>query len=98
GGLALRSHAWPHQFPPQGRKRRPRARAPSQFPAVEHDPEKWTLVFGKRSCPTNKLERDDDSKKSHPALGKRPRAIADGACSAPQPSLRRKPHAVWSAP
>src|SRR5437660_969947 len=30
--------------------------------------------------------------------GARPRAIADGACSAPQPSLRRKPHAVWSGP
>jgi hypothetical protein len=24
--------------------------------------------FRKRSCSTNKLERDDDSKKSHPAL------------------------------
>src|SRR5436190_15937604 len=35
----------------------------------EHDPEKWIPVFGKRSCSTNKLERDDDSKKSHLALG-----------------------------
>src|SRR5262249_25880058 len=42
----------------------------------KHDPEKacpgldpgWVPVFGKRSCSTNKLERDDDSKKSHPAL------------------------------
>jgi hypothetical protein len=25
--------------------------------------------FRKRSCSNNKLERDDDSKKSHPALG-----------------------------
>src|SRR5262249_45058664 len=32
------------------------------------DPEKWVPVFGKRSCSTKKLERDDDSKKSHPAL------------------------------
>src|SRR5882757_10559481 len=31
----------------------------------EHDPEKWIPVVGKRSCSTNKLERDDDSKKSH---------------------------------
>jgi putative MATE family efflux protein len=37
-------------------------------PAVEHDPEKWVPVFGKRSCSKKKLERDDDSKKSHPAL------------------------------
>ena len=28
----------------------------------------WVPVFGKRSCSDNKLERDDDSKKSHPAL------------------------------
>ena len=36
---------------------------------LEHDPEKWTPVFGKGSCSNKKLERDDDSKKSHPALG-----------------------------
>src|SRR5262249_19398912 len=36
---------------------------------LEHDPEKWVPVFGKRSCSIKKLERDDDSKKSHPALG-----------------------------
>jgi hypothetical protein len=35
---------------------------------LEHDPEKWEPVFGKRSCSNKKLERDDDSKKSHPAL------------------------------
>jgi len=35
---------------------------------LEHDPEKWEPVFGKRSCSNNKLERDDDSKKSHAAL------------------------------
>jgi hypothetical protein len=33
-----------------------------------HDPEKWAPVFGKRSCSNEKLERDDDSKKSHRAL------------------------------
>src|SRR5262249_28934119 len=44
--------------------------------SLEHDPEKWIPVFGKAcprarpegSCSTNKLERDDDSKKSHLAL------------------------------
>src|SRR6266478_1503525 len=46
--------------------------ADSQATAVrlEHDPEKWIPVFRKRSCANNKLvERDDDSKKSHHALG-----------------------------
>src|SRR5215475_7977907 len=36
----------------------------------EHDPEKWIPVFGKRSCSNNKLERDDDSKKSHAVLAR----------------------------
>jgi hypothetical protein len=35
---------------------------------LKHDPEKWEPLFGKRSCSNKKLERDDDSKKSHPAL------------------------------
>ena len=42
---------------------------------LEHDPERWTRVFGKGlpprkrgSCSTNELKRDDDSKKSHHAL------------------------------
>jgi len=37
--------------------------------ALEHDPEKVGTGFRKRSCSTNKLERDDDSKQSHHALG-----------------------------
>jgi hypothetical protein len=36
---------------------------------LEHDPEKWIPVFGKRSCSNNKPERDDGSKKNRPALG-----------------------------
>jgi hypothetical protein len=28
---------------------------------LEHDPEKWEPVFGKRSCSNNKLEQDADS-------------------------------------
>src|SRR5262249_9130504 len=55
--------------------RRARASIPAGNP-LEHDPEKWVPVFGKGlpprkrgSCSTNKLERDDESKKSHHALG-----------------------------
>jgi hypothetical protein len=36
---------------------------------IEHDPEKWEPVFGKRSCSNEKPERDADLKKNHPALG-----------------------------
>jgi hypothetical protein len=35
---------------------------------LEHDPEKWEPVFGKGSCSNKGVERDDDSKKNHPAL------------------------------
>jgi hypothetical protein len=42
---------------------------------LEHDPEKWVSVFpwdkreafARRSYSNNKIERNDDSKKSHPA-------------------------------
>jgi hypothetical protein len=40
----------------------------SKSSTLEHDPEKWEPVFGNRSCSKKKLERDDDSKKSHHAL------------------------------
>jgi hypothetical protein len=40
--------------------------------ALEHDPEKWVPVFRKRSCSNKKIERDDDSKKSHLALERFP--------------------------
>src|SRR6516225_8206847 len=46
--------------------------------ALEHDPEKWVPVFGKRSCSNKKIERDDDSKKSHSALRSR---RSDPECS-----------------
>jgi hypothetical protein len=44
--------------------------------SLEHDPEKWVPVFprdkreafARRSCSNKKIERDDDSKKSHHAL------------------------------
>src|SRR5262249_26538847 len=64
--------------PPNSRNRRTAkahgtvACAPSAA-HTEHDPEKWVSVFGKRSCSTKRLERDDDSSKSHPALGSRKR-------------------------
>jgi uncharacterized protein YhaN len=35
---------------------------------LEHDPEKRMPVFGKRSSSNNDLERDDDSRRSRPAL------------------------------
>jgi hypothetical protein len=43
----------------------------------KHDPEKWVPVFprdkrkafARRSCSNKKIEWDDDSKKSRPALG-----------------------------
>src|SRR5256885_6736356 len=56
--------------------------------ALEHDPEKWIPVFGKRSCSANKLERDDDSKKSHPALAV-VRMEVDGAPPDEQQEERR---------
>ena len=37
-------------------------------PALEHDPEKWVPVFRKDRGQIKKIERDDDSKKSHHAL------------------------------
>src|SRR6266404_4701587 len=42
----------------------------------EHDPEKWIprdkrKAFARRSCSNKKMERDDDSKKSHRALARR---------------------------
>src|SRR5262245_53885591 len=38
--------------------------------ALARDPEKWEPVFGKDHAQTNNIERDGDSKKSHPALGR----------------------------
>jgi acetyl esterase/lipase len=34
-----------------------------------HVPQKWVPVLRKRTCANEQLEHDDDSKKSHPALG-----------------------------
>jgi hypothetical protein len=38
---------------------------------LEHDPKKWIPVLGKDHAQTNNLERDDDSKRNHRALGHR---------------------------
>src|SRR5262249_13455103 len=54
-------------------------------PPLEHDPEKWIPVFGKDHAPTNKLERDGDSKKSHLALAGHDQWFRD------QPWLCRRP-------
>src|SRR6516164_75601 len=40
----------------------------SRYWRLEHDPEKWVPIFGKRSCSNMKLEQDDDSTTNHPAL------------------------------
>ena len=45
---------------------------------LEHDPEKWVPAFprdkreafARRSCSNKRIERDDDSKRSHPALAR----------------------------
>jgi hypothetical protein len=47
---------------------------------LEHDPEKWEPVFGKRSCSNKEVERDDDSKKNHPALAEAMTARAPDNC------------------
>jgi hypothetical protein len=39
---------------------------------LEHDPEKWVPVFRKDHAQIKEIERDDDSKKRHPALGLEP--------------------------
>jgi len=67
---------------------------------LEHDPEKWIPLFGKRSCSTNKLQRDAGSTKSHPAVARHRlrRDVAEPGgriewCKAPdrtsEPSRRR---------
>jgi hypothetical protein len=43
---------------------------------LARDPEKWEPVFGKDHAENKNFERDDDSKKNHPALAPVPRAAA----------------------
>jgi hypothetical protein len=54
---------------------------------LEHDPEKWVPVFRKRSCSNKKIERDNDSKKSHPAL-KRSKKINNELLVSDHPSTQ----------
>src|SRR6476646_80407 len=64
---------------------------------MEHDPEKWVPVFprdkreafARRSCSKKKIERNDDSKKSHHALW--PQAARTEFRNLPTSSLRRLP-------
>jgi sigma-B regulation protein RsbU (phosphoserine phosphatase) len=58
-----------------------------QAEELERDPEKWIPVFGKGSRSTNEIERDDDSKKSHLALGGRIRAANEFLMSINRESL-----------
>jgi hypothetical protein len=48
----------------------------AEIATLARDPEKWAPVFGKDHAQANKLERDGDSKKSHPALKVAPRIVA----------------------
>jgi hypothetical protein len=74
--------------------------SPAAFP--EHDPEKWEPVFprdkreafARRSCSNNKIERDDDSKKSHPALDSTKRYPGRGSVRDPG----GKPRKSWDGP
>jgi 2-octaprenyl-6-methoxyphenol hydroxylase len=65
-------------------------------PALARDPEKWEPVFGKDHAQNKSLERDDDSKKNHPALG---RAAGDARASAIVAAARRlfETIGVWQA-
>jgi hypothetical protein len=51
--------------------------SPAPDEQLQHDPEKWEPVFGKRSCSNKELERDDDSRKNHPALADQPTRMPD---------------------
>src|ERR1700674_3461090 len=60
-------------------ERRPQEPTGHPNACLEPDPEKWVPVFprdkreafARRSCSNKKIERDHDSKKSHPALATR---------------------------
>src|SRR6266851_3915975 len=70
---------------PPGRSGQDRCRIYDSAGRLEHDPEKWGTGFRKRSCSNKKIERDDDSKKSHPALGFATKPVA--ACASPSPAF-----------
>ncbi|MBV8826166.1 MAG: FAD-binding oxidoreductase [Hyphomicrobiales bacterium] len=57
---------------------------------IEHDPEKWNPVFGKRSCSKKNLERDDDSKKSHHVLVREVVIATNGYTGDVTPALKRR--------
>src|SRR5258705_5897628 len=52
---------------------------------LEHDPQKWVPVFRKDHAQTKNIERDDDSKKSHPALGTAKTHLTIESTMAPSP-------------
>src|SRR5262245_44984177 len=62
---------------------------------LEHDPEKWIPVFGKRSCSSMNLERDDDLKSSRSNRRFRmfPTTVAG---SLPKPSWLAEPNKLWA--
>ena len=68
---------WEFAWKEAGLRVRIRHIAP-QIATLEHDPERWLRffprdkreAFARRSCSNKKMERDDDSRKSHRALGR----------------------------
>src|SRR5215467_8469770 len=71
-------------------------------PALGLDP-RGDTGFRKRSCSTNKLERDDDSKKSHPALSGLTRvdpigAPLEGRGEAPEGGVEHRAHEQLERP
>jgi hypothetical protein len=76
----MTSREWPlnrgHFFDARSEAKKAIVEAQNLPPGLKHDPEKHALGldprvgtgFPKRSCSNKKIERDDDSKKSHPAL------------------------------
>src|SRR5438874_705104 len=58
------------------------------FGRLEHDPEKWAPVFRERSCLNKRIERDDDSKRSHHALTVEPQEVVLGESESADRRLR----------
>src|SRR6266545_4270585 len=74
---------------------------------LEHGPEKWVPVFRKDHAQIKEIERDDDSKKRHPALVRRNAGPAGGRHGRPlrirSPGTVRRRHkffvaAPWPVP
>jgi hypothetical protein len=79
-------------------RRRPGRRGLVRNLQLELDPEKWVPVFRKDHALTKKIERDDDSKKSHPALGFAPFGIGgrEMCCCKTSSAAKSSPRCFFS--